>query len=1479
MKNINNQQYQALHELINDEDSLHEINSEDNNAYLPSDFIISTHHQHQKGADTNNNSSSNEYESSNNSYDNNEEDDDEDKYEEEKAMIAEFAFGSTDPVNDSSFLHRFIFYWGYRIIRLARLTRLSLSHLGKLSNNNTSSNYSKQITYLWNRYKNSPNAIFKTVIYANLLGLLLIVIFSLVHTLLTIYVASLFNQFITTYTRPVEHNDENGEVEKIETLLGLMFKYLLTKLIMIFMHRKLVEYQNTVGYKAGFQLDCLIFSKILRSSLTCDGHAATADIVNYIQVDAYKLTTTIIASPTVITIPFLLIGYSFLLFQYFGRSFLIGFATLIVFVGINFYIQKDIKNTQDLHHKHKDETMKIIIDTFNHIRAIKVNGWEEEFLQKIQTAKEVEMNSMRIRGLYSNINQTCLWFAPVAISTITIGLGEYYKGTLKVADVFTCLKIFGDITTPIRGLPSMLSNFFFTFVSLKRIANYLYQKEYNESYVKRNNDETADAGIMIKIQNGSFTWGKTINVNARKDSMMFVSTSSRHNSTSSLISDDNKSAGTQLFDKGPAHEIQLNEVDNVHNNSQHKSKHSDTCSSQANKDDFQVINCIEYAPVIRNINLTIYNREFVCILGATGSGKTSLLESILNNMYALNEDAVIYINGSISYVSQVPWISNDTVKNNITFHSKYIEDRYKEVLTICKLDKDIESLIGGDSTEIGENGINISSGEKSRISLARGLYTDKDIYIFDEPTSAIDARVALSIIKKGLRGFLNGKTRILVTQTIEYAAYVDRVLYMKDGEIIWEGQFEDLPAQPFAKHYNLQKINAEIARKQGSLSSHRGNMFGDFGRDSTNYFVNTSSYDNELPFDGDNDIILTNATNGIDDTINSVDNKLIDETAQSFDEKQQIIRTTLDEELLQGGIETSVLSKAVTYLGGFKLLTLLALFVIQWQLSVNGSAFWMFYWGEHQSDEYNLEYFIVYASFGIAGAILTFLKNRMTSASLGTTSKNLHLDMVYHLVRAPLNSFHDITPKGQIINRLSRDINNVEDYFYQTYSSLVSFATAFIYGIVMCSVYQPFCLVLIPMLGLIGIMLSRFYFNCSRDLVRLEGIVRSPMLNMVNETCLGSTTIRSYKYDKLYSELFYKRVDELFKVRLCIIGTFQWYCLMLDLLSFFFELFLVVFSLAFMQYYNDNLEVIALLLNYSTSLENTLNSFLLDISSFQNTMISMERCLKYSDIIKEAASRTPKDKELSKWPYEGGIVFHKFSARYRPNTKIKLHKLSLTIKPGEKVGIVGRSGSGKSTMVLALVRAIEGCGGKIMIDNVDIRQVGLKKLRNSLNVISQDLSMFEGSLKYNIDPLGKHEDEEIKKALEKLDFSYIYKESAEGLDRKVSEGGMNFSMSERQLIYAARALLNQKHIVILDEFTSNLDYKKESLVNSILFKTFNKSTILVIAHRIKTVMKCDKVLVLHNGKVAEYGNPNELKRDKSSLFYKLYQKSYLDQLQ
>lgn len=1404
-------------------------------------------------------------------------DDEEEMDEYEKALneykISQYSFENIDPKNDSGLLSRLFFYWGYRIIQLARLTRLSLSNLGILTNNHTSTKYSKDIYQVWENYKHKKNALIKTVIRVNIFSITLIIIGSLLSCVINIYSLDLFNKFLNNYTLKIEEGNTDKEIEKIENLINISLLYLGSKLFLVFLERKLIEYQNEIGYRAGLQLDCLAYRKILNTSLTNEDNSTIADIVNYIQVDSFKLTTALIASPNVITIPFLIIGYSYMLFQYFKKSFLMGFCTLIIFVIINFCFQKQLKDTQDIHHKHKDETMKLIIDTFNHIKCIKVNGWDEEYLVKIQEAKEREIRSLGIRAIYSTFNQSCLWCAPVVISTVTIGLAQYFSGTLGIGNVFTCLRVFSKIDEPIRGLPGMLSNFFLTFVSLKRIEKYLNQDEYDQSYVVTNDKETKDQDIMIKIENGSFTWGKSLNINAIKNKS--------EDSTKQSRCIDGRAKSTHFSNKRKGNDEELgmhllysNDMDDA-NDSNNKSF---TGENKSNDMNFEVVNYSENAPILTDINLTIKAGEFICIIGETGSGKTSLLECLLGSMIKVNNDTKIVMNGSISYVGQVPWISNDTLKNNVIFHFPFNKERYDKVIELCKLKQDLEALIGGDSTEIGENGINISGGQKSRISLARGIYSEKDIYIFDEPTSALDVRVGLSIIKKGIAGFLQGKTRILVTKSIEYAAFSDRVIYMKDGQITWEGKFEEIHQQPFAKSYHINQRNTQFGIESkaklklrlstnpldNTINSQRYSLAPDLQPKNEQIDVSTNEEEDLLTrkvFSKEKDLL----SDGV-----------FGKEKKNPNEQSVIYRTTKDEELKYGSIQKSVLKKALFYLGGFKLLLLLGFVVVQWQLSKSGGALWMIYWEDHQSPEYNLEYFIVYASLGVAGAIFVYIKSRFVSASVGVSSKNLHLDMVYHLVHAPLNNFHDITPKGQIINRLSRDINTIEDNFFQTYSSLVAFATSFAYGIIMCSFYQPFCLALLPMLGLTGAILANFYLNCSRDLVRLEGIARSPVLNTVNETCLGSNTIRAHKFNDVYINLFYKRLDELFKVRMCIIGTFQWFSLVLDLLSFSLEVFLIVFSLAFMKYYNSRLEVVALLLNYSTTLQDTISSFLFDISSFQNTLISMERCLKYSEIVKEAPFHMENDKNLKHWPEKGEIKFNKLTVRYRPGTKIRLNEISLTIRGGEKVGIVGRTGSGKSTIAFSIGRLVEALSGSIVIDGVDIKTVGLKKLRNSLNIISQDVSLLEGTLRYNIDPLGKYTDAEIKKAMQRLNFWYICEQSKEGLDQVVAESGMNFSMSEKQLIFATRALLNRKKILILDEFTSNLDYKMEDLTNRVLFEQFKDSTIIVIAHRIKTVMKCDKVLVLEQGRVKEFDDPKVLKNKKDSLFYKLYEKSFLD---
>ena len=1367
-------------------------------------------------------------------------DEDQEEYDENLDKIEDYSFGDSDPKGDSGFFGSLFFYWGYQIIRLASLTQLNLSNLGTVNKKHSVSHYSKRIFDNWAIYKGKNHGLIKTVIKSNQRSLIIVVFLSVVSCCLNLYEVNLFNSFLSTYRKEV--SDAAKEIEKIQILIIISTKYLVIKLVMILLNRKLIEYQNTSGYKAGIQLDALVFDKILKTNLTDENHSTISDIVNYIQIDSLKLTTTLLSSPNVITIPFLIIGYSYMLFTYFGFSFLIGFSTLVIFLFINFSFQNKYKVALNQLRMNKDKTLKMVLDTLNHIKSIKINGWEEEFLERIRDTKETEAKSLMRRNFFANINQSILWCAPVAISTVTIGFAQYFNKGIDIGDVFTCLKIFAQIEEPIRGLTGMLGSFYITFVSLTRIEQFLLQENYNDSYIIRNDEETKDQGILIKIENGSFSWGKNINVEVRKESFV----GSRTQSYQSEIA--------------LTHPLAINDSSINDPELGNKLLYGNSESFDANDNNYVVCDYVEKAPVIKNINLTILNNEFICILGETGSGKSSVLEAILGNMKSTNPDSSIIINGSISYISQVPWISNNTVKQNIVFNYPFDEERYNQVVKICKLEEDFDALVGGDSTEIGENGINISGGQKSRISLARGLYADKDIYIFDEPTAAIDAKVGLSIIKKGLSTFLIGKTRILVTQTVEYAAFADRILYMKGGEIIWEGNFEEFSNQSFSRKFNLNERKTQMVLETSEKVKTRNSVLFD-----SNTICRVSTLNTSL--DCRPTLFNVNET-----TTNN--NDII--SAQSSNvESETIIRTTQDEELLRGKIQKSMLKEASNYLGGYRLLFLLALIVIEWQLTKNGASFWIFYWGDHQSPSYNYEYFIVYASFGIVGGIFTFMKNKVTTASVGRTTKNLHLDMIYHLIRAPLPSFHDITPKGQIINRLSLDIITIEEYFYQSYSSMITFLTAFIYGVIMCSIYQPFCLLLIPLLGIIGSVLTKFYLNCSLDLTRLESNTRSPILNIVNETCLGSSTIRSHNYNEIYRDLFYKKIDDVFKVRLAIIGTFQWYGLILDFLSFFLEIFLIFFSLSFMDNYRYNLDIIALLLSYSTSLQSTLSKFLIDISSFESTMIAMERCLKYASLPKESASKKYNDFQLRQWPSKGRIAFRQFTMQYRPHGKKLLDNISFEIKPGEKVGIVGRTGSGKSTITLSLGRIVEATSGTIYIDGIDIKNVGLKKLRNSLTIISQDLSLFEGTLRYNIDPLMKHSDKEIKKAMKKVNCLYLCEQSNNGLDQIVTENGMNYSMSEKQLIFATRALLNKTKVLILDEFTSSLDYKSEELVYKVLIENFKNSTIIIIAHRIKTIMNCDKVLVLNNGKVSEFDSPIVLKNKKSSLFYKLCQKSYI----
>ena len=810
---------------------------------------------------------------------------------------------------------------------------------------------------------------------------------------------------------------------------------------------------------------------------------------------------------------------------------------------------------------------------------------------------------------------------------------------------------------------------------------------------------------------------------------------------------------------------------------------------------------------LNNINLTVKKGEFICIIGEVGSGKSSLIQAILNNMIIKsNTNTKIIVNGNISYVGQEAWIQNNTIQNNILFYRPYDPTKYQTILDLCELKQDLESFPGGDLTEIGEKGVNLSGGQKARISLARAMYCDNDIYILDDPISALDAHVGKNIMNNCIVGYLKGKTIILATHALQYAAFADKIYYMKNGEINWEGTYDELMKQEF---YSLfaEKINSKLKEEKENKDNKEEEM-----------------------------------------EILKIDQKDLN--------KGKIERITKDETKEVGKINNQVFFNYFSYIGGYYFCMALLTILLSWQGLKILSDLWLGYWSEHQGERSNVFFFAIYSITALGGSLFNYLRTRIITTGSINCSTKLHNQMIISLIRAPINLFHDTVPKGQIFNRLSKDLPTVDTYTMYWFMTLTAFGSSFLGAVIVCSLYEKECLIFLPIFIILCWLLYRFYINCSRELNRIEGVLNSPILNLVNETIPGTATIRAYNLLDFY-----------------INGTGQWYLLFLNMLSILFLTYMVIMTLMHKDKFTP--KIIGIILTYSIVLQEDMIEFLSSFSNFENTMTKLERCLSYTKLISERPNSLTSDLSLKDWPSKGEIVFENFNVKYRNDTELVLKNINFHIKPGEHLGIVGRTGSGKSTISLCLFRILEAFSGHIYIDGIDISKVGLNKLRESITIIPQDSTLMDGTLRYNIDPINAFTDKDIIKVMKKIGFDYIINQHQSGLDQKISENGSNLSIGEKQLICITRAILRKTKIIVLDEATASIDYKTEEIIQKALNELLVNSTMICIAHRIKTVINADKILVLENGEIAEFDTPKNLLENKNSLFYDFYSKSLL----
>ncbi|KAM0070293.1 putative ABC-type xenobiotic transporter [Helianthus debilis subsp. tardiflorus] len=832
-------------------------------------------------------------------------------------------------------------------------------------------------------------------------------------------------------------------------------------------------------------------------------------------------------------------------------------------------------------------------------------------------------------------------------------------------------------------------------------------------------------------------------------------------------------------------------------------------------------------PTLSDVNLKVLHRMKVAVCGPVGSGKSSLLSCILGEVPKLSGN--VKLSGTKAYVGQSPWIQSGTIEQNILFGKEMDRERYEKVLEACDLKKDLEVLSFGDQTVIGERGINLSGGQKQRIQIARALYQDADIYLFDDPFSAVDAITGNHLFKECMMGFLESKTVIYVTHQVEFLPAADLILVLKDGRITQAGEYGD-----------IMKLGSDFLELVGA---HKEALL-------------------EIDSVGHNLVTVNEIIE--DETITGQNGNLV----HTEEKKRQLVE---EEERERGKVGSSAYWKYLTTAYGGALTPLVLLAQIMFESSQIGSNYWLA-WASStsESDEARVggfEFIIVYVAFGIGCSFCILARSFLLMKAGYETANRLFYKMNLCIFRAPM-SFFDANPSGRILNRVSTD-QTVLDLTIPYIIGPFAFVSIRLLGIilVMSLGAWPVFLVFFPVVG-ICIWLQQYYIPSARELARLVGVCKAPVIQHFSETISGATTIRSFDQKHRFQDTCLKLIDDYSRPKFHVAGALDWLGLRLDMLSSFIFAFLLIFLVSVPEGIIDPSKYGGLSSNIWAKLEHV-TSLGYKLCKLEIQFISVERIFQYSSIPSEPPLVIGSNRPVRFWPSQGKVDIHHLQVRYAVHMPLVLRGITCTFHGGTKTGIVGRTGSGKSTLIQTLFRIVEPTSGEILIDGINISSIGLHDLRSRLSIIPQDPTMFNGTVRSNMDPLEDYTDDQIWEALDKCQIGDEVRNKEGKLDASVAENGENWSMGQRQLICLGRVLLKKSKILVLDEATASVDTATDNMIQKTLREHFSESTVIAIAHRITSVVKSDMVLVLNNGLVEEYDSPTALLKDTSSSFSQL----------
>ncbi|XP_055860708.1 multidrug resistance-associated protein 1-like isoform X2 [Biomphalaria glabrata] len=892
--------------------------------------------------------------------------------------------------------------------------------------------------------------------------------------------------------------------------------------------------------------------------------------------------------------------------------------------------------------------------------------------------------------------------------------------------------------------------------------------------------------------------------------------------------------------------------------------------------------------ILKNISLDVPKNSLVAVVGMVGCGKSSLISAILGEMDLRSGE--VQKQGTISYSPQEAWILNDTVRNNVLFDSELDEEKYQKVIQACALESDLAVFPAGDRTEIGEKGINLSGGQKQRVSLARAVYQESDVYLLDDPLSAVDAHVGRHIFDHviGKNGLLHNKTRVLVTHGVHWLPWVDKVVVLTDGQVSEVGPLDQLMAHngPFAQflsqYLEQQEKTLQIEEiKDSGDHRHSKAVLSDLEIENNRKDI----FERLLSIESQKSDYTEEQDVAKDHTFHASKEKISKQVSIKSDKDYQVdAQKIIEEEELAGGrVSWTVYTTFGHLMGYISILVLTVLFLTVF-VSELVAGFWLTYWVDspllnnasipadsvERANE-NYFYLKVYSVWGILETVTVVIVTVVKAFRHRRVARIIHDNLITSLLACPIQ-FFDATPIGRVLSRLSKDIG-VIDLTLLLWMEIWLHAMFCIFcSIITVIINLPVLLaVIIPVLILFYIF-EKIYLPTSCQIRRLERKWLSPVLSHASESYAGTSVIRALGKEVKFMGKAEEKIDFLHSMTITGCACERWLSMRLGFLSD----ILVFFAGLMAVTYKDDLSpgLIGLTLSIALTVTGNMQLQVRVASLLETDIISMERILQYTHLPSEAARHVSHPGCSVDWPNTGDISFNNISLRYRPGLEMVLKNVCFHIRGQEKIGVVGRTGAGKSSLMLALFRLVEPCQGQIIIDGIDISKLGLYDLRQKLTILPQDPLLFTGTLRLNLDPFEQYSDEEIWKSLELCYLKTYVDKLPEGLNHQVGENGINLSIGQRQLVCLGRALLRKTKILVLDEATAAVDVETDELIQKTIRSQFKDCTVLTIAHRINTIMDYDRILVMDKGQVLEFDSPSSLLKDVNSLFYKLSSESH-----